>query len=86
MRGLSLAGVSRGSSLVAARGFLFVGASLVAEHRLQGVQASVAVVHRLTCPEACRIFLDQGSNPCPLLWEADSQPLDHSREVQLLIS
>ena len=26
---------------------------------------------------ACRIFLDQGSDPCPLHWQADTQPLDH---------
>ena len=50
---------------------LFItAASLVAEHRLQGVRASLAVVHRLRCPEACGIFLDQGSNPA--LAEADS--------------
>ena len=26
---------------------------------------------------ACVIFLDQGSNPCPLHWQVDSRPLDH---------
>ena len=26
---------------------------------------------------ACGIFPDQGSNPCPLHWQADSQPLRH---------
>ena len=26
----------------------------------------------LSCPKACGIFLDQGSNPCPLCWQADS--------------
>ena len=25
--------------------------------------------------EACGIFLDQGLNPCPLHWQADSYPL-----------
>ena len=38
-------------------------------------QASVPVAVRLGCPEACGIFPDQGSNPCPLLWEADSPAL-----------
>ena len=38
-------------------------------------QASVPVALRLGCPEACGIFPDQGSNPCPLLWEADSPAL-----------
>ena len=32
---------------------------------------------RCTCPVACGIFPDQGSNPCPLHWKADSLPLDH---------
>ena len=35
-------------------------------------QALVVVMHKLSCPEACGIFLDPGSNPCPLLWQADS--------------
>ena len=32
---------------------------------------SVVVVHGLSCPAACGIFPDQGSNPCPLHWQAD---------------
>ena len=53
-------------------------AFLVVDHRLLGTQASavvtcglwspgsVTVMHRLSCPTACRIFLDQGLNlfPC----------------------
>ena len=31
----------------------------------------------VSCPTACGIFLDQGSNPCPLHWQADSYPLHH---------
>ena len=42
-----------------------------------GTQASVAVVHGLSCSAACGIFLNQGSNPCPLHWHTDSKPLDH---------
>ena len=38
---------------------------------------SVVVVHRLHCPMVSKILLDQGSNPCPLHWQVDSQPLDH---------
>ena len=38
---------------------------------------SVVVMHGLSCSAACGIFPDQGSNPCPLHWEADSQPLRH---------
>ena len=38
---------------------------------------SVVVAHGPSCSAACRMFLDQGSNPCPLNWQADSQPLCH---------
>ena len=38
---------------------------------------SVVVVHGLSCSLACEIFLDQGSNPCVLHWQADSCPLYH---------
>ena len=30
------------------------------------------LVHGVTCHMAWGIFLDQGSNPCPLHWQADS--------------
>ena len=39
------------------------------EHRLS---SSVVVAHGLSCFTACGIFLDQGSNPCPLHWQVDS--------------
>ena len=64
--GLSLAVVSKGYSLVAC-GLLTVVASLVAEHRFSSCGA----------PVACGVFLAQGSNPCPLHWQVDSQPLYH---------
>ena len=32
--------------------------------------------HWLNYFKACGIFLDQGSNPCPLHWQVDSYPLD----------
>ena len=35
------------------------------------------MVHGLSCSAACGIFPDQGSNRCPLHWQADSQPLRH---------
>ena len=38
---------------------------------------SVIVAHGLSRSAACGIFPDQGSNPCPLHWQADSQPLRH---------
>ena len=38
---------------------------------------SVIVAHGPSCSVACGIFPDQGSNPCPLHWQADSQLLCH---------
>ena len=38
---------------------------------------SAIVAHRPSCSAACGILPDQGSNPCPLHWQADSQPLCH---------
>ena len=38
---------------------------------------SVIVAHGPSCSGACGIFPDQGSNACPLRWQADSQPLRH---------
>ena len=38
---------------------------------------SVVVAHGPSCSAACGIFTDQGLNPCPLHWQADSQPLSH---------
>ena len=38
---------------------------------------SVIVAHGPSCSVACGIFPEQGSNPCPLHWQADSQPLRH---------
>ena len=39
--------------------------------------SSVIVTNGLSCSAARGIFPDQGSNPCPLHWQADSQPLRH---------
>ena len=38
---------------------------------------SVVVAHGPSCSAACGILPDQGSSPCPLHWQADSQPLCH---------
>ena len=45
--------------------------SVVVAHGLQSL-GSVVVAHRLSCSAACGIFLDQGSNLCPLHWQVDS--------------
>ena len=39
---------------------------------LSRARAPVAVSHGLSCSKACGIFLDQGSNLCPLHWQGDS--------------
>ena len=38
---------------------------------------SAIVAHGPSCSAACGILPGQGSNPCPLHWQADSQPLRH---------
>ena len=38
---------------------------------------SVVMAHGPSCSAACGIFPDQGSNPCPLHWQVDYQPLRH---------
>ena len=44
---------------------------------------SVAVAHGPSCSAACGILPDQGSNPCPLHQQADSQPLRHQGSPSL---
>ena len=58
----------------AVQALLTAGTSLAVEHCLEGVQAPVGVAQRLSCSMARGIFLDQGSNPWPLRWQADSYP------------
>ena len=67
--GLSLAGVSRGNSLVVVCGHCsgFFCGRVQAPGRVRFSSSStcirsVVAVHRLSCPLACRISLDQGSN------------------------
>ena len=67
----------RGSCPVAVLRLLAAVAPVVVEHRLYGAHASVVEAHRLSCSSACGIFPGQGSNPCPLHWQADCLSLDH---------
>ena len=46
---------------------------------------SVVVAHGSSCSAACGIFPDQGSNPRPLHWQADSQPLRHQGSPKVTI-
>ena len=43
---------------------------------------SAAVAHGPSRSATCGILPDQGSNPCPLHWQADSQPLCHQGSPQ----
>ena len=47
---------------------------------------SVVVAHGPSCFAARGIPPDQGSNPCPLHWQADSKPLRHQGSPMLFFS
>ena len=66
----------QGPLLIAVRGPLTIAASPVwsTGSRCAG---SVIVAHGPSRSAACGILPDQGSNPCPLHRQADSQPLRH---------
>ena len=78
MRGLSPVTASGGHSSSSSR---CAGLSLSRPLLLRSTSSrragSVIVAHGPSCSAACGIFPDQGSNPCPLHWQADSQPLCH---------
>ena len=76
MRGLSLVAASGGHSSSRCTGLSLLQPLLL---RSTGSRraGSVVVAHGPSCSMACGIFPDQGSNPCALHWQADSQPLCH---------
>ena len=76
VRGLSLVAASRGHSSSLCAG-LSLSWPLLLWSTGSRRAGSVAVAHGPSCSAACGIFPDQGSNPCPLHWQADSQPLRH---------
>ena len=76
VRGLSLIAVSGGHSSSRCAG-LSLSRPLLLRSTGSRRAGSVTVAHGPSCPVACGIFPDQGSNPCPLHWQADSQPLRH---------
>ena len=45
---------------------------------------SAIVAHVPSCFAARGILPDQGPNPCPLHWQADSQPLRHQGSPKIL--
>ena len=75
--GLSLVAASGGRSSSRCAGLSLSGPLLLQSTGSRHA-GSVVVAHRLSsCSVACGILPDQGSNPCPLHWQADSQPLRH---------
>ena len=76
MRGLSLVAASGGHSSSQCAGLSLLRPLLLRSTSSRRA-GSVVVAHGLSCSAACGIFPDQGSNLCPLHWQADSQPLCH---------
>ena len=76
VRGLSLVVASGGHSSLWCAG-LSLSRPLLFQSTGSRRAGSVTVAHGPSCSAARGIFPDQGSNPCPLHWQADSQPLRH---------
>ena len=76
VQGLSLVAASGGHSTSRCAG-LSLSRPLLLRSTGSRRAGSVVVAHGPSCSVACGIFPDQGSNPRPLHWQADSQPLRH---------
>ena len=76
VRGLSLVAASRRHSSSQCAG-LSLSRPLLLQSTGSRRAGSVIVAHGPSCSAACGIFPDQGSNPRPRHWQADSQPLRH---------
>ena len=82
VRGLSLVVASRRHSSSRCAG-LSLSRPLLLRSTGSRRAGSVIVAHGSSCSAACGIFPDQGSNPYPLHWQADSQPLRHQGSPQI---
>ena len=76
VRGLSLVAESGGHSSSRCAG-LSLSRPLLLGSTGSRCAGSVVVAYGPSYSAACGILPDQGSNPCPLHWQADSQPLRH---------
>ena len=76
MRGLSLVAASGGHSSSWCAG-LSLSRPILLRSTGSRCAGSVVVAHGPSSSMARGIFPDQDSNPCPLHWQADSQPLHH---------
>ena len=84
VRGLSPVAASGGHSSSRCAG-LSLSQPLLLQSTGSRRAGSAVVANGPSCSVACGIFPDQGSNPCPLHWQADSQPLRHEGSPQLHI-
>ena len=84
MRGLSLVAASGGHSS-SRRAGLSLSRPLLLRSTSSRRAGSVIVAHGPSCSAACGIFPDQASNPCPLHWQADSQPLRHQGSPKIFV-
>ena len=82
LQGLCLVAVGGGCSSSQYTGFLLQW--LLLQRAGSRGWASVVMGTGFSCPEACEIFLDQGSNLCPLNWQANSYPAGPPRKSQVL--
>ena len=76
VRGLSLVAASGGHSSSRCAG-LSLSQPLLLRSTGSRRAGSIIVARGPSCSAACGIFPDQGSNPCSLHWQADSEPLRH---------
>ena len=85
VRGISLAAASGGHSSSRCAG---LSPSQPLPLRSTGSRraGSVTVAHGPSCSAACGIFPDQGSDLCPLHWQADSQPLHHQGSPGIILN
>ena len=84
VRGLSLVAASGDHSSSRCAG-LSLSRPLVLRSTGSRRTGSVVVAQGPSCSAACGIFPDRGSNPCPLHWQADSQPLRHQGSPPLTL-
>ena len=83
VRGLSLVAASGGHSSSRCAG-LSLSRPLFLRSTGSRRTGSAIVAHGPSRSMVCGIFPDQGPNPCPLHWQADSQPLHHQGSPCLL--
>ena len=85
VQGLSLVAASGGHSSSRCAG-LSLSWPLLLRSTGSRHAGSVVVAHGPSRSAACGIFPDQGSNPYPLRWQADSQPLRHQGSPFLFLN